>query len=54
VGDNGVHAACCGPNTFVIEEGDPEVLIDGRPAARVGDSTRHCGGFGHLVSESRA
>lgn len=49
-GDAGVHAQCCGPNTFVIEEGDPEVLIDGRPAARLGDPTRHCGGFGHLVS----
>ena len=41
-GDNGIHAACCGPNTFIIEEGDPNVLIDGRPAARLGDKTLHC------------
>lgn len=51
-GDAGVHAQCCGPNTFVIEDGDPEVLIDGRPAARIGDPTRHCGGSGHLVPGS--
>lgn len=49
VGDTGVHAACCGPNTFTIISGDPTVLIDGRPAARCGDTTRHCGGVGRIV-----
>jgi uncharacterized Zn-binding protein involved in type VI secretion len=49
VGDTGVHAACCGSNTFKITEGDPNVLIDGRPAARLGDTTSHCGGTGKIV-----
>ena len=49
VGDTGVHATCCGSNTFKITEGDPNVLIDGRPAARLGDTTLHCGGFGKIV-----
>jgi uncharacterized Zn-binding protein involved in type VI secretion len=49
VGDVGTHAACSGPNTFIIMEGDPRVLIDGRPAARMGSATRHCGGLGHIV-----
>lgn len=48
-GDTGVHAACCGPNTFKIVEGDPKVLINGKPAARVGDETKHCGGMGKIV-----
>jgi uncharacterized Zn-binding protein involved in type VI secretion len=42
--------ATCGPNVFVIKTGDPNVLIDGKPAARVGDQTRHCGGIGKIVS----
>jgi uncharacterized Zn-binding protein involved in type VI secretion len=49
VGDPGVHAACCGPNSFTITSGDPEVLIEGRPAARRGDSTQHCGGVGKII-----
>jgi uncharacterized Zn-binding protein involved in type VI secretion len=48
VGDPGVHAACAGPNSFIIAAGDPEVLISGLPAARRGDETRHCGGYGTL------
>jgi uncharacterized Zn-binding protein involved in type VI secretion len=27
VGDAGVHAACCGPNTWVAIEGSPDVLV---------------------------
>ncbi|MFH2065239.1 MAG: PAAR domain-containing protein [Pseudomonadota bacterium] len=50
VGDSGIHAACCGPNTFMITTGDPNVLIDGKPAARLGDQTKHCGGVGKIVS----
>ena len=49
VGDTGVHAACCGPNTFKIVSGDSNLLVDGRPAARLGDKTQHCGGMGHVV-----
>ncbi len=51
VGDVGVHAACCGPNTFTITSGDPQVLIEGRPAARIGDKTKHCGGMGYIVAD---
>ncbi len=49
VGDGGVHASCCGPNTFTITSGDPDLLIDGKPAARKGDKTKHCGGVGTIV-----
>ena len=48
-GDDGVHAACSGPNTYKIAKGDPGVLIDGRPAARIGDETKHCGGVGKIT-----
>jgi len=48
VGDGGVHAACCGPNTFMVETGFARVRIDGRPAARIGDITQHCGGKGQI------
>lgn len=51
LGDVGVHASCCGPNTFVISGySQHDVVIDGSPAARLGDETRHCGGIGQLVS----
>jgi uncharacterized Zn-binding protein involved in type VI secretion len=49
VGDGGVHSACCGPNTFTIIEGDDEVLIDGKPAAKIGSKTQHCGGSGYIT-----
>lgn len=49
VGDRGVHAACCGPNSYEIAGGDPEVLINGRAAARIGSMTRHCGGTGQVI-----
>jgi uncharacterized Zn-binding protein involved in type VI secretion len=49
VGDVGVHAACCGANTFKIISGDSQVLINGRPAAWTGLSqTQHCGGMGTI------
>lgn len=51
VGDMGVAAACCGSNIFVIKTGDPNVLIGGKPAARFGDQTLHCGAHpGTIVS----
>lgn len=43
VGDNGTHAACCGPNTYMITKGSATVTICGQPAARMGDMTQHCG-----------
>lgn len=53
-GDNGIHMDCCGANTFVINSGDPNVLIDGKPAARFNDDkTKHCGGFGKIEKGKR-
>ncbi len=49
-GDRGVHAACCGGNSFVITDGDPNVLINGKKVAKIGSRTQHCGGGGHIVS----
>ncbi|HEX4875986.1 MAG TPA: PAAR domain-containing protein [Chitinophagaceae bacterium] len=49
-GDRGVHAGCCGSNNFVITGGDPEVIINGKKAAKIGSATQHCGGNGHIVS----
>ena len=37
------------PNIYKIAKGDPGVLIDGRPAARIGDETKHCGGIGKII-----
>ncbi|MCB0328242.1 MAG: carboxypeptidase regulatory-like domain-containing protein [Bdellovibrionales bacterium] len=48
VGDPGVHASCSGPNSFLIADGDPEVIISGRRASRSGDETQHCGGIGSI------
>jgi uncharacterized Zn-binding protein involved in type VI secretion len=53
VGDGGMHIeTCCGSNTFSIEEGDNEVLIDGKPAAKIGSKTQHCGGIGIVTGEN--
>ncbi len=40
--DTGVHAACCGPNTFQIMQGSGTVTIENMSAARMGDTTLHC------------
>lgn len=42
LGDDGTHAACCGPNTYKIIKGSGTVLVNGKPCARLGDSTLHC------------
>jgi uncharacterized Zn-binding protein involved in type VI secretion len=47
-GDNGSHAACCGANTFVLNTGDPDVLIHGKQAVLLGAQTEHCGGKGFV------
>lgn len=52
VGDRGIHAACCGSNTWEAVEGSRSVFINGRPAHRWGDAGQHCGGLGHLVEGS--
>lgn len=47
-GDRGRHAACAGPNTFVITSGDAEVLLNGKRVAKKGSETIHCGGTGEI------
>jgi len=49
VGHKGVHKACCGPNTFELETGDPEVLVNGKALGIVGSRTKHCGGEGRII-----
>ncbi|MCA8884267.1 MAG: PAAR domain-containing protein [Rhodobacteraceae bacterium] len=36
------HAVCCGPSASVMT-GSSTVMIEGKPAARVGDTTSHGG-----------
>jgi len=50
--DKGIHAACCGPNTWESAMGSSSVMINGKPAIRTGDMTRHCGGVGNMTSGS--
>ena len=52
VDDNGVHAPCCGTNTWTALTGSDSVFIDGKPAHRIGDKTLHCGGRGTLIEGS--
>lgn len=52
VTDNGVHAACCGPNTWVAAMGSSTVLINNLPAHRLGDMDTHCGGVGKMIQGS--
>ncbi|HEY3806610.1 MAG TPA: PAAR domain-containing protein [Kofleriaceae bacterium] len=52
VNDTGVHAACCGPNTWEAVAGSGTVFINGQAAHRLGDATKHCGGPGHLIEGS--
>jgi uncharacterized Zn-binding protein involved in type VI secretion len=52
VGDPGVHAACCGPNTWTAAKGAPAVYFNGKKAHRLGDAVNHCGGNGKLVEGS--
>ena len=52
VDDPGIHSACCGTNTWTATEGSATVFINGKPAHRMGDQTRHCGGMGRLIEGS--
>ncbi len=51
-GDPGIHAVCCGPNTYTINEGSNNVYVNGKPLARLNDETKHCGGNGKLITSS--
>jgi outer membrane protein OmpA-like peptidoglycan-associated protein len=50
--DTGVHAACCGTNTWSATAGSLTVFINERAAHRVNDLQRHCGGVGRLIAGS--
>lgn len=52
VDDTGIHAACCGPNTWSATQGSPTVFVNGKAAHRMTDAQRHCGGIGKLVEGS--
>jgi uncharacterized Zn-binding protein involved in type VI secretion len=52
VGDNGVHMACCGPNTWTAQAGSSTVFINNKAAHRQGDADKHCGGMGKLIMGS--
>lgn len=52
VTDMGIHAACCGPNTWQAFRGSPTVLINNLRAHRLGDDDLHCGGMGSLIQGS--
>ena len=51
-GDHGIHAACCGPNTWTAQAGSGTVKINGQGAHRLGDADTHCGGTGKLIEGS--
>lgn len=52
VDDPGIHAACCGTNTWTAASGSLTVFVNGKSAHRMGDETRHCGGSGQLIEGS--
>jgi uncharacterized Zn-binding protein involved in type VI secretion len=52
IDDPGIHAACCGTNTWTATTGSMTVLINGKGAHRIGDQNRHCGGMGQLIEGS--
>jgi uncharacterized Zn-binding protein involved in type VI secretion len=51
--DPGLHAVCCGPNTWVAKTGSATVKINGKGAHRMGDQDQHCGsGMGQMIEGS--
>ena len=52
VSDPGIHASCCGQNTWNAKTGSRSVLINGRSAHRLGDLVKHCGGIGQTIEGS--
>ena len=52
IGDKGIHAACCGNNTWEARGGSSSVQINKKGAHRLGDDTQHCGGGGQLIDGS--
>jgi uncharacterized Zn-binding protein involved in type VI secretion len=52
VDDLGVHASCCGSNTWQAQQGSSTVFINGKAAFRKDDPAHHCGGQGKLIESS--
>ncbi len=52
VDDPGIHAACCGPNTWKATAGSGTVIINGKKAHRLNDADAHCGGNGKMIEAS--
>ncbi len=52
VTDTGIHAACCGPNTWIATKGSTSVFINNLAAHRLYDEDMHCGGPGYMVEAS--
>lgn len=52
LGDPGIHAACCGSNTWKTASGSVTVFINNKAAIRLGDKTQHCGGVGQMIEGS--
>ena len=52
VGDPGMHAACCGPNSWTVAQGSSSVFVNNIPPSRIGDATTHCGGSGKVIQGS--
>ena len=52
VTDMGIHALCCGPNTWIAIQGSTSVFINNLPAHRLGDTDMHCGGPGYMIQGS--
>lgn len=50
--DTGIHARCCGPNTWQAVEGSQTVHINNLGAHRKEDKDQHCGGPGYMVDGS--
>ncbi len=51
-GDPGIHAVCCGPNTWFATGASATVFINGRGAHRQHDGQKHCGGDGESIQGS--
>src|SRR5262249_29634909 len=44
--------ACCGTNAWAATTGSDSVFVNGKPAHRIGDDTRHCAALGCLIEGS--
>jgi len=52
VGDKGIHAACCGTNSWTASKGSGTVFFNSKAVHRLGDDDTHCGGSGKMIDGS--